>query len=185
MGKLGRDTLGLFFTIAIVATLSGCTTLYQQTIAALRQPGEQITASPDQVWQDFDCRKRERPFVRAESMEVVPEMIKPGRRVNYRLIYVMCPLKPSEVIRTRVSRRLLFNGEQVARSINDAFELKPGRWVVDSFLTLPGDSPLGVYALEVSFDAPNGLGHKKVRRFVVSDDRLSDQERSATIRNSR
>ena len=186
MGKLGSDTLALFFTIAVVATLSGCTSLYQQAVAALRKPGEQITASPDQVWQDFDCRKRERPFVRTESMEVVPEMIKPGGRVNYRITYVMCPTKPSEVIRTRVSRRMLFKGEQVAHNVNDAFELKPGRWVVDSFFTLPKDSPLGVYALEVSFDAPNGLGHKKVRRFVVSDDRLlSDQERSATIRNSR
>ena len=186
MGKLGRGTLALCFTIATVATLSGCATLYQQAVAALRQPGEQIAATPDKVWQDFDCGNRQRPFVRAESMEVVPEMIKPGGRVNYRLIYVMCPIKPSEVIKTRVSRNMLFKGEQVARNVNDAFELKPGRWVVDSFFTLPEDSPLGVYALEVSFDAPNGHAHKKVRSFVVSNDSfLSGQERNANTRDSR
>jgi hypothetical protein len=170
MGKLGREAIALVSTISTIAMLSGCSTLYQQAVAAVRQPGEQIAATPDQVWHDFDCERRERPFVRAESMEVVPERIKPGARVNYRLIYVMCPVKPSEVIKTRVSRKMLFKGEQVARNVNEAFEIKPGRWVVDSFFTLPADSPLGVYALEVSFDAPKGQGHKKVRSFVVSND---------------
>jgi hypothetical protein len=82
----------------------------------------------------------------------------------------MCPLKPSEVIKTTVSRRMLFKGEQVARNVNDAFELKPGRWVVDSFFTLPTNSPLGVYALEVGFEAPNGQAHKRARSFVVSNE---------------
>ena len=172
MGKLGRDTFALLVTIVAVATLSGCSTLYQQAVAAIRQPGEQIAATPDRVWQDLGCENRQRPFVRAESLEVVPEMIKPGGRVNYRLIYVMCPMKPSEVIKTRVSRKMLFKGEQVARNVNDAFVLKPGRWVVDSFFTLPEESPLGVYALEVSFDAPNNQAHKKVRSFVVSNNYL-------------
>jgi hypothetical protein len=31
---------------------------------------------------------------------------------------------------------------------------------------------LGVYALEVGFEAPNGMGHKKVRSFVVSNEFL-------------
>ena len=150
--------------------LSGCTALYQQAVAAARQPGEQITTTPDRLWEELDCANRERPFVRAESMEVLPEMIRPGGRVNYRLVYVMCPAKPSEVIKTRVARRMLFKGQQVARNVNDDFEIKPGRWVVDSFFTLPVDSPLGVYALEVVFEAPNGLAHKKVRSFVVSNE---------------
>jgi len=29
---------------------------------------------------------------------------------------------------------------------------------------------LGVYALEVDFEAPNGQAHKKVRSFVVSNE---------------
>ena len=170
MGKLSKNILGLSAALCMLVTLSGCTTLYQQAVAATRQPGEQISTTPDQVWKELDCANRERPFVRAESMEVLPEMIRPGGRVNYRLIYVMCPAKPSEVIKTRVARRMLFKGEQVARNVNDAFEIKPGRWVVDSFFTLPVDSPLGVYALEVVFEAPSGLAHMKVRSFVVSNE---------------
>jgi hypothetical protein len=170
MGKLNKKLLGLIIAIFSMVALSGCTTLYQQAVAATRQPGEQITTTPDQLWKEMDCAKRERPFVRAESMEVLPEKIRPGGRVNYRLIYVMCPAKPSEVIKTRVARRMLFKGEQVARNVNDAFEIKPGRWVVDSFFTLPVDSPLGVYSLEVGFEAPNGLAHRQVRSFVVSNE---------------
>ena len=170
MGKLSKNILGLVTATYSLVALSGCTTLYQQAVAATRQPGEQIATTPDQLWQEMNCSNRERPFVLAESMEVLPEMIRPGGRVNYRLIYVMCPAKPSEVIKTRVARRMLFKGEQVARNVNDAFEIKPGRWVVDSFFTLPVDSPLGVYALEVVFEAPNGLAHKKVRSFVVSNE---------------
>ncbi len=170
MGKLNKNILGLVAAIIGLVALSGCTTLYQQAVAATRRPGEQITTTPDQLWQEMDCSNRERPFVRAESMEVLPEMIRPGGRVNYRLIYVMCPSKPSEIIKTQVARSMLFKGEQVARNVNDAFEIKPGRWIVDSFFTLPMNSPLGVYALEVVFEAPNGLAHKKVRSFVVSDE---------------
>jgi hypothetical protein len=170
MGKLTRVRAGLAFGLAGVFALPGCTTLYQQAVAAIRQPGEQIATTPEELWKEMDCADRQRPFVRAESMELVPEMIKPGGRVNYRLVYVMCPAEPSEVIKTRIARRMLFKGEQVAANVNENFELKPGRWVVDSFFTLPLDSPLGVYALEVEFEAPNGMGHKKVRSFVVSND---------------
>lgn len=170
MGKLTKLTIALHFAVLSFLTFSGCSALYQQIVASARQPGEQIATTPDQVWQDFNCTQRERPFVQVETMEILPEMIKPGGRLNYRLIYVMCPLKPSEVIKTRVLRNMLFKGEQVARNVNDAFELKPGRWVVDSFFTLPTNSPLGVYALEVGFEAPPGQAHKKVRSFVVSNE---------------
>jgi hypothetical protein len=170
MGKLAQVIVALSLLLLSLAALSGCSALYQQVVAAARQPGEHVATTPDQVWHDFSCGKRDRPFVQVESMEVLPEMIKPGGRVNYRLIYVMCPIKPSEVIKTVVSRRMLFKGEQVARNVNDAFELKPGRWVVDSFFTLPTNSPLGVYSLEVGFEAPNGHAHKKTRSFVVSNE---------------
>ena len=103
-------------------------------------------------------------------MEILPEMINRGGRVNYRLIYVLCPANPSEVLKTRLVRNMLFKGERVAGNVKDSFELKPGRWIVDSFFTLPPDSPLGVYALEIGFETPDGEPHKHVRSFVVSDE---------------
>ena len=137
-------------------TISPCSAIYQRVVATSRQPGERIATTPDKVWQELNCAKRERPFVQVERMEVLPEMIKPGGRVNYRLVYVLCPLKPSEVLKTRLVRNMLFKGERVAGNVKDSFELKPGRWIVDSFFTLPPESPFGVYALEVSFEIPHG-----------------------------
>lgn len=169
MGKL-IQRLTSYFIVLIVVTVSGCTAIRQQIVATSRQPGEQIASTPDKVWEELNCAQRKRPFVQVERMEVLPEMIKPGGRVNYRLVYVLCPLKPSEVLTARLVRNMLFKGERVAGNVKDSFELKPGRWVVDSFFTLPPESPFGVYALEVGFETPDGQPHKHVRSFVVSDE---------------
>ena len=168
MGKLVKRLTLFGLAFLTLPAVSGCTTLYQRALAAMRQPGEHIETSPDQVWGDLKCAERQRPFVRVESMEVVPEMMNPGDRANYRIVYVMCPLNPSEIVKARVLRKILFKGEQVASNVNEALELKPGRWVVDSFFTLPPESPLGVYSLEVNLETPDRPTQKKVRSFVVS-----------------
>lgn len=169
MGELGLRLTSYLIVPTLIA-ISACSAIYQQVVATARQPGEQIASTPDKVWEELDCGKRSRPFAQVERMEVLPEMIKPGGRVNYRFVYILCPLNPSEVIKTRLVRNMLFKGQRVAGNIKDNFELKPGRWIVDSFFTLPAESPLGVYALEVSFQTPGGHSHKQVRSFVVSDE---------------
>jgi hypothetical protein len=170
MGKLATYVLLHCFAVASSFAFYGCSAVYQQALAVMREPGEHIKTVPDEVWNEYRCAERERPFLRIESMEVVPEMIKPGGRLNYRVVYAMCPAKPSEVLKARAFRRIYFKGEQVASNVNDSLELKPGRWVIDSFFTLPADSPLGVYALEVTFERSERHGQKQVRSFVVSND---------------
>ena len=166
MGKLVRIPTPLY-PFLFVMTLYGCSAIHQQIVAGARQPGDQIATTPETVLKESNCAKRRRPFAQLESLQVLPEKVKPGARVNYRVVYVMCPLKLAESTKTRVTRNMFFKGEQVARNVKDHFELKPGRWIVDSFFTLPADSPMGVYALEVAFDTSNGSDQKKVRSFVV------------------
>jgi hypothetical protein len=166
MGKLARP-FALYLALLIIG---GCSAIGQQIVASARQPGEQLATPPDQLLKELRCDERQRPFVQVESMQVLPEMIKPGGRVNIRLIYAMCPLDSSEVIKTQVMRRMLYKGEQVATNTKEGFELKPGRWIVDSFFTLPRESPLGVYALEVAFQIPSKPVQKQVRSFVVSNE---------------
>jgi hypothetical protein len=160
-----------FLLASLFAVLPyGCSAIQQQIVAGARQPGEQIATTPETALKDANCAKRGRPFVQFESLEVLPEMVKPGARVNYRVVYLMCPLKLSESIKTRVTRSMFFKGDQVARNVKEDFEAKPGRWIVDSFFTLPPDSPLGVYALEVAFHIAKGYDQKQVRSFVVSNE---------------
>src|SRR5687767_14769687 len=127
MGKLGRILTTLYSSLLIM-TLYGCSAIHQQIVAGVRQPGDRIVTTPETVLKEANCAKKARPFMQFESLEVLPEMVKPGARVNYRVVYVMCPLKLSESIKTRVTRNMLFKGEQVARNVKDGFELKPGRW---------------------------------------------------------
>jgi hypothetical protein len=170
MGKLGRlIELAYFGAAFILATLSGCSAIHQQIVAAARQPGDKLLSTPEQIAREPNCANRQQPFVQVESMEVLPEMVKAGGRINHRLIYAMCPLnKFTDTIKARVTRNMFFKGEPVARNVKDAVELKAGRWAIDSFFTLPPESPLGVYALEVSLEIPGGRTQKEVRSFVVS-----------------
>jgi hypothetical protein len=171
MGKLDRVAKFTWLGVLFVLAPSGCTAIHQQIVATARQPGNTLLTTPEQVVRESNCTKREQPLIQVESMEVLPEMIKPGGRINYRLIYVMCPLKKfSETVRTRATRNILFKGEQVARNVKDSLVLRPGRWAVDSFFTLPPEAPLGVYALEVGLETPSGQTQKQVRSFVVSNE---------------
>ncbi len=167
MGKLTRH----FFIFSMLSMLAGCANIHQQIISAARQPGQQTLTTPEALWKQNSCEKARGPSVTVESLEVLPEKVKPGARVNYRLIYAMCPAsKFSETVSARVNRSLLYKGQEVARNVKDNLELRAGRWAVDSFLTLPPETPLGVYALALVVETPGGRSPKFTRSFVVSDE---------------
>ena len=167
---MGRLTTAVTL-ISLPWFLSGCADIQQQIVSAARQPGQQVTTTPERLWKENICQTQPRPVVKVESMEILPEKVKPGARLNYRLVYAMCPAsKFSETLNARVNRNLLYKGKEVARNIKDNLEIRAGRWAVDSFLTLPPETPLGVYALEVAVETPNGKVQKVSRSFVVSDE---------------
>ena len=141
MGKLGQRVIS-YSIVPLVMTISACSAIYQQVVATARHPGEQIATTPDKVWQELNCAKRERPFVQVERMEVLPEMIKPGGRVNYRLVYVLCPLKPSEVLKTRLVRNMLFKGERVGVMSKIASSLSRDAGLLIHFLHCRQNLPL-------------------------------------------
>lgn len=160
----------MFQSATIACALAGCADVQQQIVSAARQPGQQVVTTPERLWKDEICRQGGRPLVQVESLEVLPEKVKPGARVNYRLVYSMCPAeKFSEVVGARVNRKLFYKGQVVASNVKDDLEIRAGRWAVDSFFTLPAATPLGVYALEVEVETGAGRPQKLTRSFVVSD----------------
>lgn len=167
MGKLAfRSAL----ICAFAGALSACSAVHQQIVAGVRQPGAHMVATPEQLSKEITCQTAERPSVNVETLELLPEIVPQGDRVNYRIVYTMCPRNRfSETITARVTRQILHKGQEVARNVKDDFTLKPGRWAVDSFFTLPPEAPLGPYALEVALHTPNGKIQKHVRSFVVSN----------------
>mgnify|MGYP003577345472 CR=1 FL=1 len=167
MGKL----VSIAAVLAVVGAFSGCADIQQQIVASARQHGDHVTTTPEQLWKENICNRSDRPFIKVESLQVLPEKIKPGGRVNYRLTYAMCPSsKFSETLAAKTTRTIRYKGAEVARNSKDDIVIKAGRWAVDSFFTLPPEAPLGVYALDVTVQAPSGQSQNLVRSFVVSND---------------
>ena len=64
------------------------------------------------------------------------------------------------------STRIRFKGRPIVRDADERYEIKPGRWVVDSFVRLPEQTEPGIYAYEIEFDGTR-VDFDKRLTFVV------------------
>jgi hypothetical protein len=133
---------------------------------ALRDPGERLTDFPEVVWEEYDCGSQKRPFFVIEENDLVPPRVKVGGAFSHRMVYAMCPSRPTGVVSGRLLTRIRFRGDPIVRETTEDYELKPGRWVVDAEVQLPDDAEPGVYAYEVAFHSAD-VGFEKRLTFVV------------------
>jgi hypothetical protein len=154
--------------IALIAlTLCvGCASARWSVVKLFRDPGESLDAFPEIVWEEYDCENQKRPFFIIEKNELLPETVVPGGDFGHRFVYVMCPKRPTEVVRGKLSTRIRFRGSPIVQQTDTLYEIKPGRWVVDAIVHLPDEAELGIYAYEVEFDS-DPLDFEKRLTFVV------------------
>jgi hypothetical protein len=154
--------------IALIAlTLCvGCAGARWSVVKLFRDPGESLDAFPEIVWEEYDCENQKRPFFIIEKNELLPETVVPGGDFGHRFVYVMCPKRPTEVVRGKLSTRIRFRGSPIVQQTDTLYEIKPGRWVVDAIVHLPDEAELGIYAYEVEFDS-DPLDFEKRLTFVV------------------
>jgi hypothetical protein len=150
----------------IAGLLSGCTSARWTFQKAVRKEGTVNRTLPDLVWEEYDCETQKRPFFIVEKNELVPPKVKAGGEFNHRMIYVMCPPGPTEVVSGDLTTRIRFKGEPIVHSTEEHYEILPGRWVMDAFVEIPEGAEAGVYAYEVAFSGP-GLEFEKVLTFLV------------------
>lgn len=140
------------------ASMTGGNSAFSNAISqiqkSMRKPGEKIIEGPSEVWLAYKCNEKNRPFTILEKNELIPLKIKPGDELNHHFVYAMCPLRPTEVVQGQLFRNILFKGS-VILSDKTNFEMKPGRWQVDAFITVPSDVETGIYALEAVFESQN------------------------------
>ncbi len=160
---LGHRALGALLALALTL---GCANVSGSLLKAMRKPGERLTTFPDAVWKQYDCDKQKRPFFAVEKNELRPREIKPGGAFNHRMVYVMCPHRSTQVVRGLLRTRVRFKGSPIVRQADDGYELKPGRWTVDSFIRLPEMAEPGIYAYEIEFESPK-VRFEKSLIFVV------------------
>jgi hypothetical protein len=152
--------------LLIVGLFSGCTSMRWTFQKAVRKEGTVNQTLPDLVWEEYDCETQKRPFFIVEKNELVPPRVKPGGEFNHRMVYVMCPPGPTEVVSGRLSTLIRFKGDPIVQSSEEGHEILPGRWVVDAFVEIPEGAEPGIYAYEVAFSG-RGLKFEKVLTFLV------------------
>ena len=62
---------------------------------ALREPGQELVDLPAKVERQYDCDEKKLPFFRLEKNELNPNRVRPGGEFNHRMVYAMCPEKPT------------------------------------------------------------------------------------------
>ena len=142
-----RACIGLL----VVALLAGCAHPIGVARRALREPGETLRDLPERVEQELGCAGRARPYALLETNEVNPPRVRPGGAFNHRIVYALCPSTPTATVEGTLTTRIRFKGRVLVDDRIDGYELKPGRWVVDSSVALPPTAEPGVYALEWRF----------------------------------
>jgi hypothetical protein len=154
-------------TLLALLLLGGCASLRWSVLRAFREPGEHLAALPEQIWDEYDCDSQNRPFFLVEKYELIPKRVEAGGEFGHRLVYVMCPKRPTGVVRGQLSTRIRFRGSPLMVEVDPRYEIKPGRWVVDAFVTLPENAEPGVYAYELEFRSRT-VGFAKSASFVVT-----------------
>jgi hypothetical protein len=139
--------------LAALLLVSGCAHTLGELRRALREPGEKLVDLPDDVSHEYRCEERHLPFFALERHELNPLRVQAGAEFNHRIVYALCPARPTEVVRGTLVTRIRFKGRVIVREELDRFELKPGRWIVDAFVRLPDSAEVGIYALEVLFES--------------------------------
>jgi hypothetical protein len=153
----------------LIALLSlGCASLRWSFQKAFRDEGIVNESFPELVWEEYDCETQKLPFFIIEKNELVPPKVEAGGEFNHRMVYVMCPDRATAVVPGRMSTRIHFKGHAIVDDTDDAYEIKPGRWVVDAFVEIPEDAEPGVYAYEVEFSG-KGVAFDKSLTFLVEE----------------
>jgi hypothetical protein len=140
--------------LVIALTVMGCSTtthvkqMSQTVIASMRKSGEKMVRTPEKTQEQYSCVPYGRRVFQLEEVQVLPDTVASGREVNQRIRYAFCPATPSETLRGRIIRTVLFKGVEMFRDVAD-HEFKPGTWTVDVFIGIPKEAQSGTYALDV------------------------------------
>jgi len=149
-----------------LAAALGCAGVVGKMQRAFRSPGEKLANVPDEVWSEYKCGEQKLPLFRLEQTELVPQRVTAGDDVNHRMVYALCPTEPTEVVEGTLQTRILFKGKPVVRDADGHYEIKPGRWVVDTFIQIPPQAETGIYSVEVQFVSET-VTFREERSFAV------------------
>ena len=165
--------IGIVSLLSLLLSLTNCTALklqsnqiYENLLVSMRKPGERLVSLPDEVWQEYNCDNKVRPYQRIEKFELIPKIIQPGKSFNLRFLYSLCTSDRFGEIVGSLFTRINYRGHYVVNDLVENYAMKPGRWRTDTFIDLPATAKVGVYSVELEFRSPE-LQFKEQASFVV------------------
>jgi hypothetical protein len=161
--------------VAVFLMLSGCAVLKQpmdsikttsqDIIASTRKPGTKMVRTPEQTKEKYACVPYTKRMLILEELQVLPDVVTPGKEINQHIQYAFCAFAPSEILKGSITRTVLFKGNDLFRDTT-AYEFKPGTWTVDVFIDIPKEAKSGVYVLNIALQYGNNT-LKGSNSFVV------------------
>jgi hypothetical protein len=139
---------------AVFLMLSGCAldslkTVSQNIIASTRKQGDKMVRTPEETQEKYVCVPSRKRMLKLEEVQVLPDVVTPGKEINQRIQYAFCSFLPSETLKGSITRTVLFKGNEVFRDTT-AYEFKPGTWTIDVFIGIPKEAKNGVYSLNLA-----------------------------------
>jgi len=155
--------------LLVAVWCAACASLPTALERPFRKPGQQLSDFPEAVADEFHCSEQKLPWFKLEKFEIWPKRVKAGGELGHRMVYVLCTARPTDVVTGRLETHILHSGKRIEGAPEPAYELRPGRWVVDVFVTVPPEAGDGLYALELAFKS-------KTVRFEQSESFLVEGE---------
>ena len=155
----------MIVALGMLVCLNACTTVWNIQ-KNLRNPGQQLLDSPEEVWQQYDCGRMRLPFLAIEVNQLIPPRLRPGQEFNHRLTYAMCARESSEKIIGKLYTRIYLRGQLIVNDVDASYAMRSGRWRVDTFIMLPADVAIGMYSMELQFVSQR-LKFRQHNSFVV------------------
>jgi hypothetical protein len=138
--------------LLLVTAITGCAKTRWSVVKLFRDPGEVLTTFPEEVWKEYDCDSQKRPFFIIEKNELSLQTVIAGSDFGHRMVYVMCPVLPTQVVEGTLATRIRYKGAPIVNQNDTHFEIKPGRWTIDAVVHLPEHAKPGIYAYELEFE---------------------------------
>ena len=157
-----RNLVCCFTTLMATVTLIGCTTLqdfHQGIVESLRSPGETMVVNSEETALFHQCPEGRQDIPALLEMDTIPNRVNPGEEINYRIQYVLCLADQSAVLKGEIIRTVSYKDRTVF-SDSTKYDFKPGIWLVDAFVMVPGNARPGTYTVNTTLIWKSGLAQK-------------------------